>query len=108
MSVPASPSTWLRMVSAATTFSSPSANLLVWPSGICVLLGWLTLGCHTQRQSTSILIKRINMSARWLTAEQATVELSVSRQTLYAYVSRGRIGVMAAPEEPRRSLYDAA
>ncbi len=48
------------------------------------------------------------MSARWLTAEQATAELSVSRQTLYAYVSRGRIGVMAAPEEPRRSLADAA
>jgi citrate synthase len=48
------------------------------------------------------------MSARWLTTEQATAELSVSRQTLYAYVSRGRIGVMAAPEEPRRSLYDAA
>ena len=48
------------------------------------------------------------MSSRWLTAEQATAALSVSRQTLYAYVSRGRIGVTAAPEEPRRSLYDAA
>ena len=33
--------------------------------------------------------------------------LRVSRQTLYAYVSRGRIGVTAAPDEPRRSLYDA-
>ncbi len=48
------------------------------------------------------------MSARWLTAEQATAALSVSRQTLYAYVSRGRIGVTAVPEDPRRSLYDAA
>jgi citrate synthase len=48
------------------------------------------------------------MSSRWLTAEQATAALSVSRQTLYAYVSRGRIGVTAAPEAPRRSLYDAA
>lgn len=45
---------------------------------------------------------------RWLTAEQATASLGVSRQTLYAYVSRGRIGATAAPDEPRRSLYDAA
>ena len=45
---------------------------------------------------------------RWLTAEQATTQLRVSRQTLYAYVSRGRIGVTAAPDEPRRSLYDAS
>ena len=48
------------------------------------------------------------MSSRWFTAEQATAELGVSRATLYAYVSRGRIGVTTAPEEPRRSLYDAA
>ena len=46
--------------------------------------------------------------ARWLTAEQATASLGVSRQTLYAYVSRSRIGVTAAPDDPRRSLYDAA
>src|SRR5271167_2427064 len=47
-------------------------------------------------------------SARWLTAEEATSSLGVSRQTLYAYVSRSRIGVTAAPDDPRRSLYDAA
>ena len=46
--------------------------------------------------------------ARWLTAEEATAQLGVSRQTLYAYVSRGRIGVTVAPDDPRRSLYDAA
>jgi citrate synthase len=46
-------------------------------------------------------------SARWLTAEEATTSLGVSRQTLYAYVSRNRIGVTAAPDDPRRSLYDA-
>ena len=46
--------------------------------------------------------------ARWLTAEQATARLGVSRQTLYAYVSRSRIGAAAAPDDPRRSLYDAA
>jgi len=45
---------------------------------------------------------------RWLTAEEVTAQLSVSRQTLYAYVSRGRIGMTAAPDDPRRSLYDAA
>src|SRR5271167_3931186 len=47
-------------------------------------------------------------SARWLTAEEATSSLGVSRQTLYAYVSRSRIGVTAAPDDSRRSLYDAA
>jgi citrate synthase len=45
---------------------------------------------------------------RWLTAEEAAARLGVSRQTLYAYVSRGHIGVTAAPDDPRRSLYDAA
>jgi citrate synthase len=61
------------------------------------------------------LIKSINMPAdiahppaRWLTAEEAIARLGVSRQTLYAYVSRSRIGVVAAPDDPRRSLYDAA
>jgi citrate synthase len=46
--------------------------------------------------------------SRWLTAEEATSRLGVSRQTLYAYVSRSRIGAVAAPDDPRRSLYDAA
>src|SRR5215472_6752756 len=46
--------------------------------------------------------------ARWLTAEEAIASLGVSRQTLYAYVSRSRIGAVAAPDDPRRSLYDAA
>lgn len=46
-------------------------------------------------------------STRWLTAEEATSQLGVSRQTLYAYVSRSRIGVVPAPDDPRRSLYDA-
>jgi citrate synthase len=45
---------------------------------------------------------------RWLTAEEAIARLGISRQTLYAYVSRGRIGVVAAQDDPRRSLYDAA
>ncbi len=45
--------------------------------------------------------------ARWLTAAEATAQLGVSRPTLYAYVSRNRIGTHAAPDDPRRSLYDA-
>jgi citrate synthase len=45
--------------------------------------------------------------ARWLTAEAAIARLGVSRETLYAYVSRRRIGAVAAPNDPRRSLYDA-
>src|SRR5512142_1629193 len=45
---------------------------------------------------------------RWLTTEEAIARLGISRQTLYAYVSRGRIGVIAAQDDPRRSLYDAA
>jgi citrate synthase len=47
-------------------------------------------------------------STRWLTAEEAIGRLGVSRQTLYAYVSRNRIAAVAAPDDPRRSLYDAA
>ena len=31
---------------------------------------------------------------RWLTAEEATIQLGVSRPTLYAYVSRNRIGTL--------------
>jgi citrate synthase len=50
----------------------------------------------------------IGPPARWLTAAQAAASLGVSRQTLYAYVSRGRIGVTAGSDDPRRSLYDAA
>jgi citrate synthase len=45
---------------------------------------------------------------RWLSAEEAITLLGISRQSLYAYVSRGRIGVVSAPDDPRRSLYDAA
>jgi citrate synthase len=49
----------------------------------------------------------IGHHGRWLTAEEASASLGVSRQTLYAYVSRSRIAVTAAPDDPRRSLYDA-
>src|SRR6476620_6642601 len=78
------------------------------------LLGCLTDSWYRFPAQPSILIKIINMEddeaappARWLTAEEATAQLGVSRPTLYAYVSRNRIGTLVAPDDPRRSLYDA-
>src|SRR3954470_8033147 len=41
----------------------------------------------------------------WLTREQALAALKVRPQTLYAYASRGQIGVRSDPANPRRSLY---
>src|ERR1700754_2662608 len=44
----------------------------------------------------------------WISAEEARDRLGVRPQTLYAYVSRGRVQVRADPYDPRRSLYRAA
>lgn len=44
----------------------------------------------------------------WLTREEALKILKVRTQTLYAYVSRGRIGMRPDPDDPRRSQYRAA
>ncbi|MCH1932341.1 citrate synthase, partial [Shewanella sp. A25] len=41
-------------------------------------------------------------------AEEAQTRLGVRPQTLYAYVSRGRVQVRPDPHDPRRSLYRAA
>jgi citrate synthase len=41
----------------------------------------------------------------WLSAEQAMGRLGVRAQTLYAYVSRGRVHAEPDPREPRRRLY---
>ena len=41
----------------------------------------------------------------WLTAEEALSRLRVRPQTLYAYVSRGRLRAEPDPNEPRRSRY---
>ncbi|MBO9709791.1 MAG: citrate synthase [Caulobacter sp.] len=46
--------------------------------------------------------------AEWIDAEQAMAILGVRAQTLYAYVSRGRVGASAHPDDPRRSLYRAS
>ncbi len=44
----------------------------------------------------------------WISAEIARERLGVRAQTLYAYVSRGRVRARADPQDPRRSLYRAA
>ena len=44
---------------------------------------------------------------RWIGRDEALDRLGVKTQTLYAYVSRGRISARPDPENPRRSLYDA-
>jgi citrate synthase len=44
----------------------------------------------------------------WIAAEDALGRLGVRPQTLYAYVSRGRVQVRADPKDSRRSLYRAA
>lgn len=46
--------------------------------------------------------------ATWLTLDEARSQLGVRTQTIYAYVSRGKIGVSPDPAETRRSLYRAA
>jgi len=42
----------------------------------------------------------------WIGRNAALERLGVRAQTLYAYVSRGRIGVQPDPADPRRSLYN--
>ena len=42
---------------------------------------------------------------RWIRRGEALARLGVKTQTLYAYVSRGRIAARPDPDDPRRSLY---
>ncbi|MFY8209969.1 MAG: citrate/2-methylcitrate synthase [Caulobacter sp.] len=46
--------------------------------------------------------------SEWLDADQVLERLGIRPQTLYAYVSRGRIEAAAHPSDPRRSLYRAS
>lgn len=48
------------------------------------------------------------MTTTWLSADEAMARLGVRPQTLYAYVSRGRITAQTDPAEPRRSRYRAS
>src|SRR5262245_36050853 len=43
----------------------------------------------------------------WLSSEDASSRLGVSRATLYAYVSRGLVRSEAAPGDPRQRRYAA-
>lgn len=43
----------------------------------------------------------------WINRGEALERLGVKPQTLYAYVSRGRIAMRPDPTDPRRSLYNA-
>ncbi|MEO1037069.1 MAG: citrate/2-methylcitrate synthase [Pseudomonadota bacterium] len=45
------------------------------------------------------------MDDAWLTAAAACSALGIKRQTLYAYVSRGRLRTQCDAEDPRRSQY---
>ena len=44
-------------------------------------------------------------AVRWIGRGEALSRLGVKTQTLYAYVSRGRIAARPDPSDPRRSLY---
>src|SRR4051812_17926483 len=56
--------------------------------------------------SMLIKLERANQHmSTWLTREEALSALRVRPQTLYAYASRGQIGVRPTPASPRRSLY---
>ena len=46
--------------------------------------------------------------ADWLSSDEALMRLRVRPQTLYAYVSRGRVRAEPDPAEPRRSRYRAS
>jgi citrate synthase len=48
------------------------------------------------------------MDDGWTDATTACERLGIRQQTLYAYVSRGRLTARADPADPRRSLYRAA
>lgn len=48
------------------------------------------------------------MSTDWIDRDTALQRLGVRSQTLYAYVSRGRVDARPDPGDPRRSLYRAA
>src|SRR5437868_13603742 len=45
--------------------------------------------------------------ASWISMDEACKRLGVRPQTIYAYVSRGKLEVIADPADTRRSLYRA-
>ena len=63
----------------------------------------------TDQGVSSILINMINVEVflAWISADEAMRRLGIRPQTLYAYVSRGRLEARPDPVDPRRSLYSA-
>lgn len=53
-------------------------------------------------------LDQYNQCMTWIDRQAALDALSVKPQTLYAYVSRGRIKSKAHPDDPRASLYSEA
>lgn len=59
------------------------------------------------------MIEKIDISveaesaSKCLTASETIVALGISKQTLYSYVSRGRVRARTDPKDSRRRLYDA-
>jgi citrate synthase len=71
-----------------------------------ILLEFVGRRCE-ERTLESRLINLINMT-EWLEAGEALERLGVRAQTLYAYVSRGRVHAEPDPHDPRRSRYRAS
>jgi citrate synthase len=61
--------------------------------------------CMHVRVNIDSTINMDNQKAAWLDADEAVEALGISRATLYAYVSRGRIRSEAAPGGERRRRY---
>jgi citrate synthase len=61
--------------------------------------------CGHSRVNIDLAINMERKKAAWLDADEAVQTLGVSRATLYAYVSRGRIRSEAAPGGARRRRY---
>src|SRR5262245_60129204 len=71
---------------------------------ICVAMA-AKVWCIHNRVNIDYTINMTKTKAAWLDADEAVETLGVSRATLYAYVSRGRIRSEAAPGAQRRSRY---
>ena len=62
-----------------------------------------------ERTRVDVNLDRIDQPVEtmsWLSTADALAMLQVQQQTLYAYVSRGRIRARQDPDDPRRSLYN--
>src|SRR5258708_6051556 len=66
-----------------------------------MLIGAVLINLDQYNQSETIVMNG------WIDRAAALETLGVKPQTLYAYVSRGRIGMRPDPADPRRSLYRA-